>query len=101
MVEVNRPDRAARRRRGKVEMIRSLRVARATATKARTQAINAPKRLLVAAPAEPREQLRGLSSVQLVQTTAALELGPVTTPAAAARLACGPLPAATRPSRPS
>jgi transposase len=113
VVEVNRPDRQARRRRGKsdpldaeaaaravqahqgsvpkagdgqVEMIRSLRVARATAMKARTQAINALKGLLVTAPAELREQLRGLSTVRLVQTAAALELGPVITPLAAARL---------------
>ena len=77
VVEVNRPGRAARRRRGKsdpldaeaaaravqaregaipkagdgqVEMIRSLRVARATAMKARTQAINALKALVVTAP---------------------------------------------------
>jgi transposase len=113
VVEVNRPDRQARRRHGKsdpldaeaaaravqaregsvpkagdgqVEMIRSLRVARATAMKARTQAINALKGLLVTAPAELREQLRGLSAVRLVQTAAALELGPVTTLVAAARL---------------
>jgi transposase len=113
VVEVNRPDRQTRRRRGKsdpldaeaaaravqaqqgsvpkagdgqVEMIRSLRVARATAMKARTQAINAFKGLLVTAPAELREQLRGLSTVRLVQTAAVLELGPVTTPAAAATL---------------
>jgi transposase len=113
VVEVNRPDRQARRRRGKsdpldaeaaaravqaregvipkagdgqVEMIRSLRVARATAMKARTQAINALKALVVTAPEELREQLRGLSAVRLVQTAAALELGPVTTPVAAARL---------------
>jgi len=113
VVEVNRPDRQARRRRGKsdpldaeaaaravqaqqgsipkagdgqVEMIRSLRVARATAMKARTQAINALKGLLVTAPAELREQLRGLSAVRLVQAAAALELGPVTTPLAAATL---------------
>jgi transposase len=113
VVEVNRPDRSARRRRGKsdpldaeaaaravqaqqgsipkagdgqVEMIRSLRVARATAIKARTQAINAIKALVVTAPAGLREQLRSLSTVRLVQTTAALEPGPVTTPVAAARL---------------
>jgi transposase len=113
VVEVNRPDRSARRRRGKsdpldaeaaaravqahqgsvpkagdgqVGMIRSLRVARATAIKARTQAINALKALLVTAPADLREQLRGLSAVRLVQTTAALAPGPVTTPLAAARL---------------
>jgi transposase len=113
VVEVNRPDRAARRRRGKsdpldaeaaartaqahqgsvpkagdgqVEMIRVLRVARATAMKARTQAINALKALVVTAPDELREQLRTLSTVRLVQTTAALEPGPVTTPLAAATL---------------
>jgi transposase len=113
VVEVNRPDRQARRRRGKslpldaeaaaravqaregsipkagdgqVEMIRSLRVARATAMKARTQAINALKALLITAPQELREQLRGLSTVRLVQTTAALEPGAVTTPLAAAML---------------
>jgi transposase len=114
VVEVNRPDRQTRRRRGKsdpldaeaaaravlaqqgsipkagdgqVEMIRSLRVARATAMKARTQAINALKGLVVTAPAELREQLRGLSAVRLVQTAAALEPGLVTTPLAAAMLA--------------
>jgi transposase len=113
VVEVNRPDRQTRRRRGKsdpldaeaaaravqaregaipkagdgqVEMIRSLRVARATAMKARTQAINALKGLLVTAPDELREQLRELSAVRLVQTAAELEPGPVTTPAAAATL---------------
>jgi transposase len=113
VVEVNRPDREARRRRGKsdsldaeaaaravqaqqgsvpkagdgrVEMIRSLRVARATAMKARTQAINALKGLVVTAPAELREQLRELPAVRLVQTAAVLELGPVTTPLAAATL---------------
>jgi transposase len=114
VVEVNRPDRQARRRRGKsdpldaeaaaravqagqatvapkagtgqVEMIRSLRVARQTAIRARTQAINALKALVVTAPDELREQLRALSAVRLVQTAAELEPGPVTTPAAAARL---------------
>ena len=94
VVEVNRPDRAARRRRGKsdpldaeaaaraaqahqgsvpkagdgqVEMIRSLRVARTTAIRARTQAINALKALVVTAPDELREQLRALSAVRLVR----------------------------------
>jgi transposase len=71
---------------GQVEMIRSLRVARATAMKARTQAINALKALVVTAPDELREQLRALSAVRLVQTAASLEPGPVTTPAAAAGL---------------
>ncbi len=89
VVAVNRPDRAARRRRGKsdpldaeaaaravqageatvlpkagtgqVEMLRVLRVARASAMKARTQAINVVKALLVTAPADLRQQLRDLS----------------------------------------
>ena len=74
MLEVNRPDRAARRRQGKsdpvdaeaaaravqagevtitpkardghVEMLRSLRVARTTAMRARTQAVNALRSLV-------------------------------------------------------
>jgi len=115
VLEVNRPDRQARRRRGKsdpvdaeaaarsvqagevttlpkagtatVEMIRSLRVARQTAIKARTQAINALKALLVTAPAQLREQLRGRSAAMLVRQAAALEPGPLDTPTAAAKLA--------------
>jgi transposase len=113
--EVNRPDRQARRRRGKsdpldaenaartvqageatvvpkagdgvAEMLRCLRVARSTAIKARTQAGNAIKALLVTAPAELREQLRGLSTAKLVPTAAAFPPGKPTTPAAAAMLA--------------
>ena len=89
--EVNRPDRSARRQRGKsdpvdaeaaaravlagqvtavpkagghlVEMVRCLRVARASAVKARIQAANALRALVVTAPAELREQLRDLPSV--------------------------------------
>jgi transposase len=119
-VEVNRPDRQARRRRrgksdpldaeaaaravqagqatvapkagtGQVEMIRSLRVARQTAIRARTQAINALKALLVTAPAELREQLRDLPTATLVAATAALVPGPITSPLAAAMLALGTL----------
>jgi transposase len=115
VLEVNRPDRQARRRHGKsdpldaeaaaravqagavtvvpkagdgqVEMIRCLRVARATAMRARTQAINALKALLVTAPAELREQLRGLPAAALLRAAAELEPGPVTSPLAAAMLA--------------
>jgi transposase len=115
VLEVNRPDRAARRRRGKsdpldaeaaaravqagevtvlpkaadgsVEMLRSLRVARTTAMRARTQAINALRSLLVTAPAELREQLRGRSVVNLVRVAAALDPGALTSPTAAAMLA--------------
>ena len=119
VLEVNRPDRQARRRHGKtdpvdaeaaaravqagqvtvtpkagsgqVEMIRSLRVARATAMRARTQAINALKALLVTAPAELREQLRGLPAATLVAAAAALQPGPITSPQAAAMFALGTL----------
>jgi len=108
VLEVNRPDRAARRRHGKsdpvdaqagevttmpkagdghVEMIRSLRVARSTAMRARTQAVNALKALLVTAPCELREQLRGLPAAALVRTAAELDPGPITSPLAAAMLA--------------
>ena len=119
VVEVNRTDRQARRRHGKsdpldaqaaaravqagqarvvpkagggqVEMIRCLRVARTTAMRARTQTINTLKGLLVTAPAELREQLRGRSTTRLVQAAAALEPGPITSPMAAATLALGTL----------
>jgi transposase len=115
VVEVNRPDRQARRRRGKsdavdadaaaravqageatgvpkaqdgvVEMLRALRAARQTAVKARTQAINALKGLLVTAPAELREQLGGLPTGRLVGAAAELEVGTLTTPTAATKLA--------------
>jgi transposase len=82
-------------------MIRSLRVARASAIKARTQAINALKTLRVTAPEELREQLRGRSTVRLVKTAAALAPGPLATPLAAATLGCRPWAAATRRCRPS
>lgn len=119
VVEVNRPDRQARRRHGKsdpvdaeaaartvqageatvvpkagdgvVEMLRCLRVARATAVKARTQAGNAIKALVVTAPAELRERLRGLSTVKLVRTAAAFTPGTATTPTAATMLALASL----------
>ena len=104
VIEVNRPDRAARWRKGKsdpvdadaaaravqagdqtglpkagtgtVEMLRVLRVARQTALKARTQATNALRALLVTAPPELREQLRGLSKTRLPKAAAALDPGP-------------------------
>jgi transposase len=47
-------------------MLRALRAARQTAVKARTQAINALKGLLVTAPAKLREQLGGLPTGRLV-----------------------------------
>ena len=119
VVEVNRPDRATRRRRGKsdavdadaaaravqageatgtpkaqdgtVEMARALRVARQSAVKARTQAINALKGLLVTAPTELRERLEGLSTARLIGQAAALDPGPLHSPTAATMLALGGL----------
>src|SRR5664280_2969823 len=89
VVEVNRPDRSTRHRRGKsdpidaeaaaravlagtatgipkagddqVEMVRLLKLTRDSAVKSRTQAINQIKGVLVTAPAELREALTGLS----------------------------------------
>jgi transposase len=115
VLEVNRPDRATRRRRGKsdpvdadaaaravqageasgipkaqdgiVEMLRALRVARQTAVKARTQAINAIKALLVTAPAELREQLGTLPTSRLIHKAATLQPGTLATPTAATMLA--------------
>jgi transposase len=107
VIEVDRPDRAARRRRGKtddldahaaaravqagtataqpkagdgtVEMIRSLRLARRSAVKARTQAANQLKALVVTAPDLLRAQLRRLPLTELVTTAARLR--PAATPA--------------------
>ena len=70
-----------------VEMVRCLRVARTTAAKARTQAANAMRALVVTAPAELREQLRGLSAPRLASTAARLRPGPIATTTAATRLA--------------
>jgi len=49
-----------------------LRVARCSAVKARSQATNQLKALLVTAPAELREQLRTLSNTKLIATCAGL-----------------------------
>lgn len=115
VIEINRPDRKARRLKGKsdpvdaeaaaravlsgeanavpksgddrVEMIRALRSARSSAIKARTQAINALKSLVVSAPAQLREQLRALSNTQLVRSCARLRPGDIANPLAATKLA--------------
>jgi len=116
VVEVDRPDRAARRRQGKddtldahaaaravqagtatgtpkaadgqVEMIRSLRLARRSAVKARTQAANQLGALLVTAPDGLRAQLRGLPLAELVTTAARLRPDQVpATPTDAAKFA--------------
>src|SRR5215211_5492589 len=124
VLEVNRPDRAARLRRfgksdpvdaaaaartvqageatgipkaqdGTVEMTRALRVARQSAVKARTQAVNAIKALLVNAPVELREQLDGLPTTRLVGQAVMLAPGEVATPTAACMLALRSLACAT------
>ena len=94
VVEVNRPDRSTRYRKGKsdptdaemaaravlagvadatpksgegeVEMIRMFKSTKDSAVKARTQAINQMKALVVTAPARLREHLTGLTAAALV-----------------------------------
>jgi transposase len=115
VIEVSRPNRQTRHRRGKsdpvdaeaaaravlageacslakndqasVGMIRSLRVARRSAIKMRTQAGQQMQALLVSAPAELRERLRELPLDQLVTAAAGLRPGAVTTPTAATKMA--------------
>jgi transposase len=94
VIEVDRPDRRTRRQRGKsdpidayaaaaavlsgaaagtpktrdgrVEAIRTLRVARRSAIKARTQAVNQLKAVVLTGPAELRQTLTGQSTRQLL-----------------------------------
>lgn len=61
---------------GQVEMIRTLRSARRSAVKARTQAANQLKALLVTAPEELRHRLRELTTRDLVGTCARFRPGP-------------------------
>lgn len=119
VVEVTRPDRAARRHKGKsdtvdaeaaaravqagdalaepkahdgaVETIRALRIVRSSAIKARTQAINEMKDFIVTAPAQLREELRSLSRTELVEVCSKIAPDEVTTPLAGVRYALGML----------
>ena len=103
VIEVIRPNRQTRRRKGKsdptdaeaaaravlageaagapkagndfVEMIRVLRIARSSATKARTQAINVLRAIVVTAPPELRERLRDLTTIALIDAAAHLRPG--------------------------
>src|SRR5215208_4927097 len=103
VVEVNRPNRQHRRRFGKhdtadaeaaaravqagaatgepksadgpAEMVRVLHVVRRSAVKARTQATNQLRALLVTAPEELKAELRGLSTAKLVATAARFRPG--------------------------
>lgn len=108
VIEVNQPDRASRRRRGKtdaidaeaagrsvlsgratavakagdgpVEMLRLFKMAKSSAIKSRTQAINQLKAVLVRTDPALRDELSGLSNPKLIHRCAELH------PAAAANL---------------
>ena len=56
-------------------MVRTLHVARRSALKARTQAANQLRALLVTAPEELKAKLRGLSTAKLVATAARFRPG--------------------------
>ncbi|MCW2573607.1 MAG: Transposase [Frankiales bacterium] len=103
VVEVDRPNRQARRRQGKsdpndavaaaraalsgeaagrpktrdgnVEAIRVLRIARCSARKERTQAINQMRSIITTAPEELRAELRGLSLARLLDRAAGFRPG--------------------------
>ena len=113
VVEVNRPDRSVRYRKGKsdptdaemaaravlagvadaipksgegeVEMIRMLKGAKDSAIKARTQAVNQMKALVVTAPAELRETLAGLTTIALITRCKSFRPGRLDDPKAAAK----------------
>ena len=115
VVEVNRPDRSTRFRKGKsdptdaesaaravlagvagatpksgegeVEMIRMLKSAKDSAVKARTQAANQMKALIVTAPAQLRETLDGLTTAALATRCKSFRPGRLKDPAAAAKYA--------------
>jgi transposase len=112
VVEVNQPDKAHRRRRGKtdaidaeaaaravlsgranatakssdgpVEMVRMFKIAKDSAVKSRTQAINQLKAVLVRADPALRESRTGLSNPRLIRRCAELPPAAPTTTAAAA-----------------
>ena len=115
VVEVNRPDRSTRYRKGKsdptdaemaaravlagiadaipksgqgeVEMIRMLKSAKDSAVKARTQAINQMKALIVTAPARLRETLDGLSVSALSTRCRSFRIHRLSDPVSAAKYA--------------
>ena len=115
VVEVNRPDRAIRYRKGKsdpvdaeaaaravlagvanatpksgegeVEMIRMLKIAKDSAVKSRTQAVNQMKALVVTAPTNLRETLDGLSATALAKRCRSFRTGRLGDPKTAAKYA--------------
>lgn len=60
---------------GEVEMIRALRIARRSAVKARTQAVNQIKTMLTTAPEGLKSQLYSLSTAKLVEKASGLRPG--------------------------
>ncbi|MEU6890129.1 transposase [Streptomyces viridosporus] len=70
---------------GPVEMLRLVKLAKGSAIKSRTQAINQLKSVLVCADSALREALAGLANPHLIKRCAALEALDATGPAAAAR----------------
>jgi transposase len=115
VVEVNRPDRQRRRRRGKsdtvdaeaaaraalngdatgapktgdgpVESVRVLRLARRSAIKARTQSANQIRDLILTAPDQLRSRLRNLDTDKRVAVCARFRTGEVTDPGEATKAA--------------
>lgn len=115
VLEVDRPNRQARRRRGKsdtidaeeaaravvsgrarttpktgtgpVEMVRMLRVARRSAIKQRTQALLQLQSLADTAPDELRDTLKPLRYARLIEVAARFRPGPLTSTTAAAKYA--------------
>ena len=113
VIEVNQPDKSLRRRHGKsdtvdaeaaaraalsgratgaaktgdgpVEMLRLFKMAKNSAIKSRSQAINQLKAIIVTADDELREQLTGLSNPHLFRRCAGLRRGTMTGTSAAAR----------------
>lgn len=70
---------------GKVEMIRTVKIAKDGAVKARSAAMTSLKTVLVNAPAELREQLQPLPNMALIRRCAALRPGDIITVAGAAK----------------
>jgi len=68
-----------------VEMIRILKLTRNSAVKSQTQATNQVRAVLVTAPPQLREALQHLARVALLQRCAALRVGELITPLAAAK----------------
>ncbi len=113
VIEVNRPDRSVRHRKGKsdptdaemaarsvlsgvadgtpksgegeVEMIRMLKSAKDSAVKARTQAVNQMKAFVVTAPTDLREALDGLNTTALAERCRNFRPGRLDSPTAAAK----------------